>query len=132
MIFIDANVFLAYDNKNDLHHAKALRLWQDIEGGKFEQYFTSDYVLNEVVGVTLRKLGKERALKLGEHILKTVFLLNIDEHMLVEAWKEFARTRLSLNLVDCTNLVAIKIADAEFIATFDGEFSKLSGLKVAA
>ena len=39
-------------------------------------------------------------------------------------------TKLNLNLVDCTNLVAMKIADAEFIATLDKEFIQVKGVVV--
>ena len=130
MIFIDANIFLAYDNFDDIHHIAAVNLWKKIETGKFEQYFTSDYIFNEVIGVTLRKFGKERAILLGEAILKSVFIINVDKHMLTETWKIFTKTKLSLNLVDCTNLVIAKLADAKFIATFDKEFKKIDWIKV--
>ena len=130
MIFIDASFFLAYENVADVHHKKAAVLWNEIISGKFENYVTSDYILNEVVGVTFRKFGKERAVKFGEHILKTIFMINIDDHLLKESWKIFSKTELKLNLVDCTNLIAAKMADAEFIATFDNEFNKIDNIKV--
>lgn len=130
MIFIDANLFLAYDNSRDVHHSRAMKLWKEIEANKYGQCFTSDYVFNEVVGVTLRKFGKERARLLGQYILKSIFMLNIDDHILLEAWELFLNTKLDLNLVDCTNLIAVKIADSKFIATFDKEFKKAAGFVV--
>ncbi|HIH39750.1 TPA: type II toxin-antitoxin system VapC family toxin [Candidatus Woesearchaeota archaeon] len=130
MIFLDANIFLAHDNINDVHHEKALLLWKRIESGEFEQYFTSDYVINEVVGVTLRKFGKDRAIAIGKQILNAMNILNIDEHMLIEAWGIFTETKLALNLVDCTNIIAARIADAKFIATFDKEFKKSEGISI--
>ena len=65
MIFIDASIFLAYDNIDDMHHEKAIKFLEDIESWKYGQYFTSDYIINEVIGVTLRKLGKKHALRPG-------------------------------------------------------------------
>ncbi|MEK6905118.1 MAG: PIN domain-containing protein [Nanoarchaeota archaeon] len=130
MIFIDANIFLAYDNLSDANHKKASKIWGEVESGKFGDYFISDYVFNEIVGVTFRKKGKERAILLGEQVLKSVLIINIDDHLLKEAWKIFSATKLNLNLVDCTNLVAMKIAGAEFIATLDKEFIQVKGVEV--
>src|SRR3989344_3628179 len=112
MIFIDANVFLAYDNVDDSHHVRAAQILQEIESGAYGQQFTSDYVFNEVVGVALRKLGKERAVILGEQILKSTFILNIDNQVLSASWRMFARTAYKLSLVDCTNVMVAKIARA--------------------
>lgn len=130
MIFIDANIFLAYDNLSDVNHKRSLKIWKEVEEGKFGDYFTSDYVFNEIVGVTFRKGGKERAVLLGEQVLRSVLIITIDDHLLKEAWKLFSATRLNLNLVDCTNLVAMKIADTEFIATLDKEFIQVKGIEV--
>ncbi len=125
MIFIDANIFLAYANTNDVHHARAVSLMKDIELGMYGPYFTSDYVFNEVIGVTFRKSGKEKALVVGKQILKSVVFHNVDEHFLLEAWKLFADTSLQLNLVDCTNISLTKAYQTEYIATFDKEFQKI-------
>jgi len=124
MIFIDANVFLAYDNARDVLHDKAIKLWQRIESGEFGECFTSDYVFNEIIGVTNRKFGKKRAIILGEQIRKSISLMNIDDHLLEKAWKYYTHTNLRLNLVDCTNVIALEILRVETIATFDKEFRR--------
>ncbi len=129
MIFIDANIFIAYDNEKDVHHHQAKSLFEQIENGKYDHYFTTDYVFNEVVGVTLRKHGKERAIILGNQILESIFIINIDDHLLKQAWNLFNRSDLKLSLVDCTNLIVCKTANTQFIATFDKEFDKIEGLK---
>lgn len=130
MIFIDANIFLAYDNLSDANHKRALKIFEELESGKFGDYFTSDYVFNEIVGVTFRKKGKERAVLVGEQVLKSVLMITIDDHLLKEAWKIFSATKLNLNLVDCTNLATMKVAGAEFIATLDKEFIQVKGIEV--
>lgn len=130
MIFVDANIFLAYDNLSDANHKRALKIFEELESGKLGDYFTSDYVFNEIVGVTFRKKGKERAVLLGEQVLKSVLMINIDNHLLKEAWKIFSATKLNLNLVDCTNLAAMKVAGAEFIATLDKAFIQVKGIEV--
>jgi len=128
LILIDANIFLAFENKDDIFHKNAITLFQTIETEEFGKYFTTDYIFNEVIGVINRKYGKERAVLFGSHILETVYIHIIDEHLLEEAWKVFSTTTLRLSLVDCTNLVALKLANTKYIATFDKEFLKVKGI----
>ncbi|HLC81939.1 MAG TPA: PIN domain-containing protein [Candidatus Nanoarchaeia archaeon] len=130
LIFIDANIFLAYDNINDANHKKGLKILEEVEAGRYGDYFTSDYIFNEIVGVTFRKKGKERAVLLGEQVLKSVLVINVDDYLVREAWNIFSTTKLNLNLVDCTNLVMMKITGADFIATLDKEFTRINGLEV--
>jgi predicted nucleic acid-binding protein len=131
VIFIDANIFLAYANASDVHHERAAKIVQDLEK-KETPCFTSDYVFNEIVGVTLRKQGKTAALTIGNHLLKSLLVLNIDDHAFKEAWRLFATTKHGLSLVDCTNVIAAKLAGATGIATFDKEFRNVPGLSVIA
>ena len=130
MILIDANFFIAHNNSQDIHHEKAKNLLTDVSMSKYGDYFTTDYILNEVVGITFRKLGKIHALLLGNQILNTVFILNIDDHILKDSWEFFSQTKLNFNLVDCTSLIAMNITNTKNIATFDKEFKKLETIQV--
>ena len=130
MIFIDANLFLAYHNANDVHHAQAKELWKAIEDLAFGPAFASDYVFNEVVGVALRKLGKEPALAIGNQILASTPLFTIDKHTRTLAWTQFGKSDSGLSFVDCTHLAAMRVAGATHIATFDKEFKKVPGITI--
>jgi len=130
MIFIDANIFLAYWNTQDVHHKKAVVLWGQIVSGVYGECFTSDYVFNEIVGVALRKLGKEKTILLGDHILKSMLIINIDDYVLQRAWTFFTKTKLALSLVDCTNLIVLEMAQTKDIATLDKEFTKISHVNI--
>lgn len=130
MLFIDANIFLALDNLRDVQHNKATELWKEIETGKYENYFTTDYVFNEVMGVTYRKFGKERAVLLGESILRSIFIFHVDEHLLAAAWKIFSATKLGLNMTDCTHIAVMEATSVVAIATFDKEFTKVKEIQV--
>ena len=130
MIFIDANIFLAFENEDDVHHHQAKKLFEDIDQGKHGKPFTSDYVFNEVVGVIFRKKGKDRAVSFGDYIRASVFILVIDEHILLEAWDLLKSTPLKLNFVDCSNVIVVGITSTHFIATFDKEFAKVKSIKV--
>ena len=130
MIFIDANIFLAIDNVKEVHHKRAKEIFYEIEQGKYGDPLTSDYVFNELVGVTFRKKGKEMSLQIGEQVINSVFVKNIDRFLLMISWKSFKDSNLTLNLVDCTNISVMEKLDIDYIATFDKEFKKVKKIKV--
>jgi len=130
MIFIDASFFLAYYNIDDLHHQNAKKGWAEIEVGKYGPTITSDYILNEVVGVTLRKLNKKHAIIIGEQIIRSIIIINIDEPILTEAWRLFLQTGFNFNLVDCTTIAIMKRTNMKHIATFDKAFKNIRDIIV--
>ena len=130
MIFIDANIFLAYFNEDDVHHKKSMKIFEEIESEVYGSSFTSDYVFNEVVGVSTRKFGKAKALNLGNFIIKNIPIVNISNVMLFDSWKKFSSTNLTLNLVDCTNIIALSFVSSNLIATLDKEFEKVKEIEV--
>jgi len=46
-VFIDTGVFVAYINKRDSNHDRAVYLLEDIMRGKCGKAYTSDYVFDE-------------------------------------------------------------------------------------
>lgn len=129
MILIDANIFIAYYNLKDLHHNSAVNLFENLENDN-QKLITTDYVFNEVVGVTLRKMGKDHAIILGEKIMKSMIILEIDEHLLKQAWNIFRETYLKLSLVDCANIAVMKLIQTHKIASFDKEYKLLPNIQV--
>src|SRR3989344_9451196 len=125
MIFVDANIFIAHQNKEDVHHKRALEIMKDIENQSYGPAFISDYVFNEVVGITCRKKGKSDAVLAGEKMKRSMSIFNIDEHVLENAWNFFQETAFNFNLVDCTNINIVRTMEVEYIATFDKEFLKM-------
>src|SRR3989338_986154 len=122
MIFIDANIFIAFDNTNDIHHSHAKEIFRKIDEGTYGEPITSDYVFNEVVGVVFRKLGKGRSVTVGDFILSSIILIPVNDHLLKESWNRFKNSHLHLNLVDCSNLLVMEATKTRDIATFDKEF----------
>lgn len=131
MIFIDSSAFVAYYNKRDEHHGEAAEVFEEISSRKFGEAVSSDYILDESVTVTLVRTGeKERAVELGDHIMKSTNLLKVHSHTFKEAWKIFKENNLGLSFTDCTNLALMGISDIEKIATFDRAFEDVEGIKV--
>ncbi len=130
MIFLDANVFIAFENKDEVHHWRAREIFEEIDAGGLGKAFTTDYIFNEVIGVIYRKRGKDRATAFGDYMRASVCIFVVDEHILAESWDFFKRTKLALNFVDCTVVTVAGIANARSIATFDKEFSKVENVNV--
>ena len=118
-ILLDASFLVALENTDDIHHKRARELWESLAN---EQKVISDYVFDEIIGVTLRKVGKDRARILGGRIIETVPLLMIDKELFKEAWELFKKENLSFT--DCTLVVLAKLGKLS-IATFDKELRKV-------
>ena len=80
-ILLDASFILAVDNERDIHHNKTPNAWIKIANGEYGQYFISDYIFDEISGVSLRKIGKEKTLNLCQRIIHDVPIINIDQNI---------------------------------------------------
>lgn len=127
-VLLDASFLIAFDNTDDVHNTRSRELWELIRerGGAF----VSDYVFDEVMSVTMRKKGKERANRLGQHILDSIPVVTIDRHIFDQAWKQFSQSKLSLSFTDWTCIGVLNLIETKTIATFDKEFKKLPGVTV--
>lgn len=130
MIFIDASVFVAFGNEKDVHHKRALQLFEEIEQGKYGLHFTSDYVFNETVGVINRKVSREKAIVLGDYIKESTLIINITNEVLDLTWATFKESQDKLSLVDWSIVTVMDLEKIEFLATFDKEFLKIKTIKV--
>ena len=129
-IILDSSFILAFDNLDDFHNKKAKELWKRIEGMEFGQYFISDYIFDEIIAVSMRKISKERAFVLGQQILKSVPIINIDKNIFNEAWNFFKESKLNLSFTDCTNLALLKLIGSKNIVTFDKAFKEIKEIDV--
>jgi len=129
-IVIDANVFYAYKNSRDGHHNKALNIMTEIFEGRYGEPIILDYVFDEIVSVTMRKLGKTNAVDIGNEILNLDININeIDDISFYEAWQLFKKNN-KFNFTDCTIVAFMKIFGINQIATFDKEFNKVKDFEI--
>lgn len=129
IIFIDASIFCALANENDVHHKNAKNIIERLIKEK-QTLITSDYIFDEAINVIQRKLGKEIAISLGEHLLEgEIRIINIDQIKFTEAWKIYPRGN-NFSFTDCTNIICLKELEIRDIATFDKEFKKIKGIEV--
>lgn len=131
-IFIDASVFCAYANNNDVHHPAAKKILKEIIAGDHGKSVTTDYIFDETVTVALRKTNKALALELGEFILNSeVFMARIDAMIFRKAWEIF-REKHNISFTDCTIIAFMSVFGIQKLATFDKEFLRIKGIQVIA
>jgi len=128
MIFIDTGVFVAYVNKRDINHERAVEILEDVMRGKYGRAYTSDYVFDEAVTFALLKTKDVRkALNVGRLILgddvlpRFLEILFVDRVIFNKAWKYFRRYK-GLSFTDCISIALIEEYEIDYIASFDSDF----------
>ena len=129
-VLLDASFIIAVDNERDIHHDKTQILWNKIAIGEYGQYFISDYIFDEVAGVSLRKTYKEKTISLCDRMIHDIPMINIDAHIFKESWKLFKETKTNLSFTDCTNIIILKLMNSKNIATFDKAFKEIKDINV--
>lgn len=132
MIFLDSSVIVAYRNQNDARHADALKLFSELQKGRYAGGLITDYIFLETVTVVKRLMGHDAAVETGEALLGAGDITVIRSTQLFpHAWREFkVRSGTGQSFVDASSLAAMKIAGVGRIATFDREFRKIKGIEV--
>jgi predicted nucleic acid-binding protein len=134
-IFLDTNLFVAFANRKDRDHARAVQLFERVRKGEFGQPYTSDYIFDEALTVTLVRTGKvANAIKIGKLILGAkeeaipvlAKVLRVDEHLFSESWRNFERGKLrDLSFTDQTILSLMKEHSLDYLLSFDKGFDGL-------
>jgi predicted nucleic acid-binding protein len=98
--------------------------------GELGEIYTSDYILDEVVTLMLKRTKRlELAIEMGEYILKSprIRKLRVTEEIFDDAWKKFKSLKGKLmSFTDCTSLVLMEKRGIEYIASFDSGFDGLA------
>ena len=128
MIVLDTSFIVSYFNTRDQNHLKAVKLMKKIH----EPLCMTDYIFGEVVTVSLIRLKSlDRASKIGNVLLKSLKIINVEKKSFDNAWDIFCRQkRTVLSFTDCTTISVMLENDIEKIATFDGDFGKISEITV--
>ncbi len=130
-VFIDSSGFVAYYNSRDTHHEKAIQIFRRIFEEGSGLIFTSDYVFDESVTVTLfRTRNLEKAIQLGERLLYSeINIINVTDDIIQRAWSLF-KEKGNLSFTDCTNVILMKDFSIGDIVTFDQGFNQFKDIQV--
>ena len=128
MIVLDTSFIVSYFNTRDQNHLKAVKLMKKIH----EPLCITDYIFGEVVTVSLIRLKSlDRATKIGNVLLKSLKIINVEKTSFDNAWNLFCKQKETvLSFTDCTTISVMLENDIEKIATFDGDFGKISRITV--
>ena len=130
IIFADSSAYIAYYNKRDKNHNKAISLVKKIKEREFGPViiYTSDYVFDEVITVVLvLTKNKDLAIKIGESIKasKITKIVKIDEEIFHRAWEIFKKHRDKLwSFTDCTSFAIMKKMNIKTALTFDKHYKQ--------
>lgn len=125
-VFVDTSAWIAYFDKKDKNHEKALNIWQQL---KQENAIlcTTDYVLDETLTLIKIRAGSDAALVAVNSIIKSprTELIWVQEKLFVGALKLFAKYKdQRFSFTDCTSFEAMKASNIQKAFAFDSDFLK--------
>jgi predicted nucleic acid-binding protein len=129
-VLVDSGVFYAHADSDAGRHSKAVRAFDALIDGAYGQPYTTDYVYDETVTLTLRRTGRfERAETVGrrirgegefpdllriEHVKPPIFEAAID---VFERYDD-----QELSFTDATTIAAADELDVDAVVSFDDDF----------
>lgn len=132
MIFLDSSAIIAYKNKDDVNHKKAVVIFSRIADGEYGQVVISEFVFSEVVTVLLLRKGPKTALEVGEILRNAEELVMIRASILFDrAWDIFKSQKGSkFSFVDASSIACLQDRSIKQIATFDRDFGGIESVNV--
>ncbi len=129
-VLIDSGVWIAFYNTRDQYYEKAVILMKEIDSGSHDGLFSTDYIMDESVNYCLTKYSPDKSLFVGEAIMNTTEMIKINQDVFYKSWDLFKQDKQTksnskfLSFTDCTSIVAAKLLNINYIATFDSGFKK--------
>ena len=129
-LFIDSSAYIAFYNKRDKNHDKALSFINKIKNKELGPviFYTSDYIFDETVTTILALTkNKKYATKIGESIRnsKITRIIKINDEIFDEAWKLFKTYRDKLwSFTDCTSFIIMKKINIKTAFSFDKHYKQ--------
>ncbi len=134
MIFLDSSAVIAFKNKDDIHHKKAIQIFDRIVTGEFGQAVTSEFIFSEVVTVLLLRKGLETAVEVGRVLEEARDVTVVKGSSLFgSGWKIFQSQEGSkVSFVDSSSIACMRERGIKHIATFDKDFQDVEGVNVVS
>lgn len=131
MKVIDACFLIAYYNKNDVFHKRAIEISKEFIANE-DELIILDHVFDEVMGVVLNRLKDMKKIKIiGKDILSTIGITHIREDTFHKAWDIFlGQDGTRFSFTDCIIRSYLEQYRIKDLVTFDKEFSKVYGINV--
>lgn len=132
MIILDSSFLIAIEVKEDEHHNKAILIRDKIINEEFGEIFISDYIFDETITVSFKKIKDlKKVVEIGEILMQLGGLFKVEEETFGEAWALFKNQKAThFSFTDCTILALMKEKGIRNIATFDKDFKKIKDINV--
>jgi len=130
IVFADSSAYIAYYNKRDKNHNKALSFVKKIRDREFGPViiYTSDYVFDEVItAILILTKNKDLAIKIGESIKasKITKIIKVDEEIFQKAWETFKEYKDKLwSFTDCTSFAIMEKMNIKTAFTFNKHYKQ--------
>lgn len=114
IIFAGSSAYIAYYNKRDKNHGKAVSLVRRIRDREFGPtiIYTPDYLFDEITtAILVLTKDKDLAIKIGESIRtsKITKIVKVDEGIFDRAWEIFKQYKdKRWSFTDCTSFAIME------------------------
>lgn len=131
MIVLDSSFLVAYHNRTDVHHPRAVPAMEDLLAGDRGRLLLPEYVFLETVTVLMARRDLRKALEVGDLLLEAreVDFVPCSEIFLDVLGTFRTQGDATLSFTDAAILTIARAHDAA-IATFDRGFVGIEGIRV--
>ena len=129
LVLVDSGAWLAIADRDDPKHRTALDFYRGLKPGS--RLVTTDYVLSETYTWLRYRVGHRAALAVHGLVVAseqvgTLRVEWIDPERHDSGWRIFQRyADQVLSFADCTSAVVAREIGADYVFSFDSDFSKL-------
>lgn len=126
-LFVDTSAWIALEDRDDSNHDQAIQFWGQLRAGRtdFRQIFTSNYILDEVMTLLGRRVGKESCAGFWRKMqaTKLVRILRVSEEIELKAFDIFLHGPDDLSFTDGTSFALMREEAIDSCFTFDRHFA---------
>jgi len=132
VLILDSSFLIAFHNKNDVHHAAASRVMEDLLERENEQALLLEYVFLEVVTVLLARRGLAVATAVARVLLEAREVEFVPCSEFFQEILETFRTQkeTALSFTDAAIVTVARRQKGSEIVTFDRDFRRVKGISV--
>lgn len=132
MIVLDSSFLIAFHNRDDAHHPRAVPAMERFLQGEWGRGLLTGYVFLEVTTVLAARLSQQEAGRVGELLLHAEELDVVPcSHLFLHAFEVFrGQERAILSFVDSALVALARRREVAHILTFDGGFSSVGDLRM--
>ncbi len=121
--------------KKDKKHREAVRLFEQMVSRElpYSKFYTSNYVVDEVVTFILYEQGHSEAVKALEMLRGSPFLdiLHVSEEVETRADQEFEKYEgHKISYTDCTTKILMEMHEIETVFSFDMDFEIMGAYRI--